>query len=69
MRRSVDRVTSAYQRQTVDDIQAGVCVLCTGVIGDWLNYFTADLEAEISECCIEPLQRRSLTFTDSDRRH
>jgi len=41
-----------------------VRVVCVGLVGDWINYFTADLDAEISECCTEPLQRRGLTFTD-----
>ena len=42
----------------------GLCVIRSGVIGDWQNYFTADMEAEIYQRCIEPLERRGLTFTD-----
>ena len=40
------------------------CVFVVGIIGDWMNYFTADMEAEVYDCCVEPLQRRGLTFTD-----
>lgn len=38
-----------------------------GVVGDWVNYFTDDVEAEVLECCVEPLQRQGLTFTDRCR--
>ena len=41
-----------------------VCGVSLGVIGDWVNYFTADMQADIYQRCIEPLQRRGLTFTD-----
>jgi len=37
---------------------------CVGVVGDWVNYFTADMEADIFQCCIDPAQRRGLVFTD-----
>jgi len=42
-----------------------VCVI--GVVGDWMNYFSSDMQAQLFECCIEPLQRRGVTFTDRRR--
>jgi len=43
---------------------ANVCRLCRRVIGDWQNYFTADMESQIYQRCIEPLKRRGLVITD-----
>lgn len=35
-----------------------------GQIGDWMNYFTPDMERETDELFVEPLRSRGLTFVD-----
>jgi len=35
-----------------------------GEVGDWVNYFTPEMEREIDEICVEPLKSRGLTFID-----
>jgi hypothetical protein len=35
-----------------------------GVVGDWKNHFTAEMERRIHETCVEPLEQRGLIFTD-----
>ena len=35
-----------------------------GEVGDWVNYFTADMEKEMDEVCVEPLKSRGLAFID-----
>jgi len=40
-------------------------VSCAGQIGDWVNYFTPEMEKETEELFVEPLKSRGLTFIDS----
>jgi len=64
----MSRYLSINQRGIVRSTSAMSVVSCVsrvGRIGDWMNYFTPEIEKEADEMFVEPLKSRGLTFTYS----